>query len=79
MLRILLLLILVLTFIFSGHYSSSYLLLPSSASASPYVPTLSYNTDDEIPSIISDPTLQVEVVITGLDLPTTICLSVCLL
>ncbi len=71
MLRILLLLILVLTFIFSGHYSSSYLLLPSSASASPYVPTLSYNTDDEIPSIINDTTLQVEVVVTGLNLPTT--------
>src|SRR5215212_1754678 len=70
MLRIVLLSILVLSFI-SSYSSSSYLLLPSSASASPYIPTLEYNTDDEIPSIISDPTLQVEVVVTGLDLPTT--------
>jgi aldose sugar dehydrogenase len=69
MLRIVLLLILVLAFM-SSYYSSSYLLLPSSASASPYIPTLEYNTDDEIPSIINDPTLQVEVVVTGLDLPT---------
>jgi aldose sugar dehydrogenase len=50
---------------------SSYLLLPSSASASPYVPTLEYNTDDEIPSIINDTTLKVEEVVRGLDLPTT--------
>ena len=55
---------------FMSSYSFYYL-LPSSASASPYIPTLSYNTDAEIPSIISDPTLQVEEVVTGLDLPTT--------
>jgi aldose sugar dehydrogenase len=66
MLRIVLLSILILSFIFTDYY---YHL--SSASASTYVPTLSYNTDDEIPSIISDPTLQVEEVVRGLDLPTT--------
>ena len=72
-LRIVLLLILVLTFVFSGYYYCSYLLLPPSASASSstYVPTLSYNTDEEIPSIINDPTLKVEEVVRGLDLPTT--------
>ena len=67
-LRIVLLSILVLTSISSGYYSS--LLLPS-ASASTYVPTLSYNTDEGTPSIISDLTLKVEEVVTGLDLPTT--------
>ena len=73
MLRIVLLLILVLTFVFSGYYYCSYLLLSPSASASSstYVPTLSYNTDEEIPSIINDPTLKVEEVVRGLDLPTT--------
>jgi aldose sugar dehydrogenase len=70
MLRIVLLSILVLAFM-SSYSSSSYLLLPSSASASPYIPTLEYNTDDEIPSIINDPILKVEEVVRGLDLPTT--------
>jgi len=69
MLRIVLLSILVLTFIFISYYYS-YLLLPS-ASASTYVPTLSYNTDEGTPSIISDATLKVEEIVTGLDLPTT--------
>ena len=54
-----------------SSYSSSSYLLPSSATASPYIPTLSYNTDDEIPSIINYPTLKVEEVVRGLDLPTT--------
>ncbi|MFL6383099.1 MAG: PQQ-dependent sugar dehydrogenase [Nitrososphaeraceae archaeon] len=72
MLRIVLLSILVLAFMMSSSSSSSYyLLLPSSAHASTYVPTLSYNTNDEIPSIINDPTLKVEEVVRGLDLPTT--------
>src|SRR5215217_7525476 len=69
MLRIVLLSILVLAFMSSS--SSSYLLPPSSATASTYIPTLEYNTDDEIPSIINDPTLKVEEVVRGLDLPTT--------
>src|SRR5215212_1343666 len=70
MLRIVLLSILVLSFI-SSYSSSSYLLLSSYASESQYITTIEYNTDDEIPSIISDPTLQVEEVVRGLDLPTT--------
>jgi aldose sugar dehydrogenase len=71
MFRVILLSILVLTLISSGYYYYSYL-LPSSATASPYVPTLNYNTDDdEIPSIVNDPILYVEEVGTGLDLPTT--------
>jgi hypothetical protein len=61
--RIVLLSILVLTFIFS-YYCDDYYLVPSSAgaslSSSPYVPTLSYNTDDRIPYIINDATLKVE-------------------
>jgi aldose sugar dehydrogenase len=69
MLRIVLLSILVLTFLSSGYYFS--LLLPSSANASTYVPTLSYNTDDGIPYIINDATLKIEEVVGGLDLPTT--------
>ena len=32
---------------------------------------MSYNTDEHTPSIISDLTLKVEEVVTGLDLPTT--------
>src|SRR5215213_2382667 len=71
MLRIVLFSILVLVFISSYYYSPSSYLLPSFASESTYIPTLSYNTDDEIPSIISDPTLKVEEVVRGLDLPTT--------
>jgi aldose sugar dehydrogenase len=69
MLRTLLLSILVLTFVFIGYYYS-YLLLPS-ASASTYVPTLEYNTDEGTPYIINDTTLKVEEVVGGLDLPTT--------
>ena len=57
--------------VFISSYSPSSYLLPSFASESTYIPTLSYNTDDEIPSIINDPTLKVEEVVRGLDLPTT--------
>jgi aldose sugar dehydrogenase len=71
MFRVILLSILVLTLISSGYYYYYSYLLPSSAIASPYVPTLNYNTDDEIPSIINDPILNIEEVVTGLDLPTT--------
>jgi aldose sugar dehydrogenase len=69
MCRIVLLSILVLTFISSGYYY--YYFLSSSANASPYVPTLNYNTDEGKPSIINDPLLKVEEVVRGLDLPTT--------
>ncbi|MDQ3867924.1 MAG: hypothetical protein M3250_00015, partial [Thermoproteota archaeon] len=80
MLRIVLLSILVLALLMSSYSSSSNLLLfssssssssSSSAHASTYIPTLEYNTDNEIPSIINDPTLKVEEVVRGLDLPTT--------
>jgi aldose sugar dehydrogenase len=66
MLRIIFLLILVLSFISIDY---NYLLF-SPASAS-YEPVLSYSTDDGMPSIIGDPALQVEEVVRGLDLPTT--------
>jgi aldose sugar dehydrogenase len=65
--RIVLLSILISTFISSDYY---YFFL-SSANATPYVPTLNYNTDDEKPSIINDPILKIDEVVTGLDLPTT--------
>src|SRR5215213_9888166 len=72
MLRIISFSILLLVFISSYYYySPSSLLLLSFASESTYIPTLSYNTDDEIPSIINDPILKVEEVVRGLDLPTT--------
>src|SRR5919112_694108 len=60
----------ILLLVFISSYSPSYL-LSSFASESTYIPTLSYNTDDEIPSIIDDPTLKVEEVVRGLALPTT--------
>ena len=65
---IVLLSILVLALMMSSYYySSSYyyllFLLPSSAHASTYTPTLEYNTDNELPSIINDPALKVEEVV----------------
>jgi aldose sugar dehydrogenase len=67
MLRLIFLLILVLSFISIDY---NYLLSSPAASAS-YEPVLSYSTDDGMPSIIGDPALQVEEVVRGLDLPTT--------
>src|SRR5919112_5086784 len=67
MLRIIFLLILVLSFISIDY---NYLSSSPAASAS-YEPVLSYSTDDGMPSIIGDPALQVEEVVRGLDLPTT--------
>ncbi|HET6799436.1 MAG TPA: PQQ-dependent sugar dehydrogenase, partial [Nitrososphaeraceae archaeon] len=66
MLRIIFLLILVLSFI-----SIDYNYLSSSPASASYEPVLSYSTDDGMPSIIGDPALQVEEVVRGLDLPTT--------
>jgi glucose/arabinose dehydrogenase len=66
MLRIILLSILVLSFI-----SIDYIYLSSSPASASYEPVLSYSTDDGMPSIIGDPALQVEEVVRGLDLPTT--------
>src|SRR5918999_6176656 len=66
MLRIFFLSILVLSFI-----SIDYNYLSSSPASASYEPVLSYSTDDGMPSIIGDPALQVEEVVRGLDLPTT--------
>ena len=66
MLRIILLSILVLSFISTDYY---YLSSSPAASAS-YEPVLSYSTDDDLP-IINDPNLKVELIVQGLDLPTT--------
>src|SRR5918994_4540319 len=66
MLKIFFLSILVLSFI-----SIDYIYLSSSPASASYEPVLSYSTDDGMPSIISDPALQVEEVVRGLDLPTT--------
>ena len=66
MLRIIFLSILVLSFI-----SIDYNYLSSSPASASYEPVLSYSTDDGMPSIIGDPALQVEEVVRGLDLPTT--------
>src|SRR5919106_4898515 len=66
MLRIFFLSILVLSFI-----SIDYNYLSSSPARASYEPVLSYSTDDGMPSIIGDPALQVEEVVRGLDLPTT--------
>ena len=66
MLKIFFLSILVLSFI-----SIDYIYLSSSPASALYEPVLSYSTDDGMPSIIGDPALQVEEVVRGLDLPTT--------
>src|ERR671920_1358156 len=66
MLKIFFLSILVLSFIYID-----YNYLSSSPASASYEPVLSYSTDDGMPSIIGDPALQVEEVVRGLDLPTT--------
>src|SRR5215204_81675 len=58
--------ILVLSFI----YADNYYLLSSSDSAS-YEPVLSYSTDEGISYIVNDPTLKVQEVVRGLELPTS--------